>query len=418
MPKRTYPWLLAPAAAETIPSLSPSQHLDIPVAKIPRLLVPLSANPEDYVTKTATSDAEEAVRPADADAYPKTGMQLNQQRNHKSYNECRRALAAVAPMAPVPTNMQLPNISPTTGFTGTSLVDQINVQQTLYGVNGYTSTAVRDPSQTTIPRSNAWSPWGSTWHPNVAHATDMTDLLCMRIIEQGINLEAHQRVYKWTAGAVARGLGQMTSPCWNGWRPHWSNTYHPTVTQASGQTAIEHGSILETPQDVKNWDTLLTLDPRQATTSPCWNRLHTAMDKPVVDRTIEGAGRLTAEEADIERKTDRKGRWTPDEDSELLRAVEKFSVTRWKTIAALIPGRTRKQCWNRWQYALDPSIVRMTERTGKWLTEEDKNLVAAVQKYNGKNWDAIAELVPSRTKRQCMDRWHKCKSGTAACAEN
>jgi hypothetical protein len=79
-----------------------------------------------------------------------------------------------------------------------------------------------------------------------------------------------------------------------------------------------------------------------------------------------------------------------------------LAVTRWKTIAALIPGRAKKQCWNIWQYALDPSIEQMTERTGKWLTEEDEQLVAAVQKHNGKNWDAIAELVPSRTKRQCI----------------
>jgi hypothetical protein len=55
-----------------------------------------------------------------------------------------------------------------------------------------------------------------------------------------------------------------------------------------------------------------------------------------------------------------------------------FAVTRWKTITALIPGRSKKQCWNRWQYALDPSIVQMTERTGRWLKEEDERL-AAVQ---------------------------------------
>ncbi len=130
------------------------------------------------------------------------------------------------------------------------------------------------------------------------------------------------------------------------------------------------------------------------------------MDTPV-DWTTGRAGRWTPQEADIDLTAEHKGKWTAEEDRMLLHAAEKYAVTRWKTIASLIPGRTKKQCWNRWQYALDPSIVQTTERTGKWLTEEDDKLVAGVQKYNGKNWDATAALVPSRTKRQCMDRWHK-----------
>jgi hypothetical protein len=46
----------------------------------------------------------------------------------------------------------------------------------------------------------------------------------------------------------------------------------------------------------------------------------------------------------------------------------------------------------------------VTKRAGKWLAAEDEKLVAAVQKYEGKNWDTIAALVPTRTKQQCMDR--------------
>jgi hypothetical protein len=468
MAKRTHPWLLAPLAAETFPSLSssPSQHEDIPIAKIPRVLVPLSENPE-----TDSSDVDEDIPQVDAFSDSKTSMKLkpsairsppsastleydrklmseverfNQSRNHNSYNEYGKALPFVAPMAQAPTNMPLsglsgwhPSIYPTTGFTGLSraeqlnlpsiypttefagtlLADQVNIQQTLYGVNGYASTAVRDQSQMTSPRSNAWSPWGSTWHPDIAHATSMTNLLGMWIADQDNILKAQQRDYNWNAEAVARGLGQTTSP-------QWSNTDQPTITQVTGSTAarrVDHaGSILETQQGVKSWDTMLAL----TTTRPDRNRSHMAMDTPIhtpIDQTIGRVDRLTAAETDVEGMNERKGRWTPEEDSELLRAVEKFSVTRWKTIATLIPGRTKKQCWNRWVYALDPSIARMTERTGKWLTEEDEKLVAAVQKYEGKNWDAIAELVPSRTKRQCMDRWHKCKSETIsilACAED
>jgi hypothetical protein len=426
--------------------------------------VSLSANPEDYVTKTASSDADEDIPHGDAGADPKTGMKLkpsgiwsppsastleydrkltrewerfDQGRNHSSYNESRNALPAVASMAQAPTNMHLQlrglsgwypsqaSIYPTTGFSGTSLADQVHIQQTLYGENGYASTTVRHPSQATSPRSNTWSPWGSTWHPDITHATSMTDLLGMWIADQNNILKAQQRDYNWNAGAIARGLGQTSSP-------RWSNTDQPTITQVTGSTAARMsnhaGSSLETQQDVKNWDAKLALDPRQTTTRPHRNRSHTVMDAPIhapihipVNTLTGRTSRWTEEEQEAENEgtTERKGRWTPEEDSELLRAVEKFSVTRWKQIATLISGRTKKQCWNRWQYALDPSIVRMTERTGKWLTEEDEQLVAAVQKYEGKNWDGIAELVPSRTKRQCMDRWHKCKSGTIiVCADD
>jgi hypothetical protein len=434
--------LAAVAVADTFPSPSPrrDEEADIPAAKMPRLTVPFSANPEEYVTKTASSDAEEAVRPADAD--PMTGIELkasakrappnlttleydkklnDQRRNHNRYND----LPAVAPMAPAPTNMQLRRLSgwrpsqpsnyPTTGFTGTSVVDQVNIQQTLYGVNGHASTAIRHPSQTRSPRSNGWNPWGSTWHRNITPATGMMDQLGMRIADQ-VNILQILNGVNGHASPVARGPGQTAIPRSTAWNPR-SSAWQPTISQVTGQPGMQtavQGIILETQQDCKNWDASLALDMRQPTTDPCRNRMHTAMGTPVhtpVDRAIGRKGRLTAEEAEMERTTGRKGKWTADEDKELTRAVEKFSVTRWKQIAELIPGRTKKQCWNRWQYALDPSVVRMTERTGKWLREEDDKLVAAAVKYKGKNWDSIAALVPSRTKRQCMDRWHKCKSG-------
>jgi hypothetical protein len=159
-----------------------------------------------------------------------------------------------------------------------------------------------------------------------------------------------------------------------------------------------------------NWHASLFVDQGQTTTSQ--NSSHNAVDTPV-DQTAGRAGRRASEEVGIDWTTERKGKWTAKEDDKLFRAAEQFAVTRWKAIAALILGRTKKQCWNRWQYALDPSIVRTSERTGAWLTEEDTKLVSAVEKQNGKNWIEIAALVPGRTKRQCMDRWHKLSDTSA-----
>jgi hypothetical protein len=108
----------------------------------------------------------------------------------------------------------------------------------------------------------------------------------------------------------------------------------------------------------------------------------------------------------IDRASVRTGKWTNDEDSKLKNAVQAHGDKKWGATAALVPGRTTKQCWNRWHDELDPSIDRLTECMGKWEEEEDIKLKNAVQKLGSKNWVAIAALVPGRTKIQCKNRWY------------
>jgi hypothetical protein len=50
------------------------------------------------------------------------------------------------------------------------------------------------------------------------------------------------------------------------------------------------------------------------------------------------------------------------------------------------------------------SFTRTPGHTGVWTTEEDIKLKDAVQMHDGKNWHAIAVLVPGRTKMQCSGR--------------
>jgi hypothetical protein len=106
--------------------------------------------------------------------------------------------------------------------------------------------------------------------------------------------------------------------------------------------------------------------------------------------------------------------WTLEEDAKLSSAFTNTSKkkcgkeykTNWVAISALVPNRTKKQCCNRWNIVLDPSIDRATERKGKWTADEDTKLEDAVQTNGGKNWVAISELIPGRTKLQRRDRWH------------
>jgi hypothetical protein len=78
----------------------------------------------------------------------------------------------------------------------------------------------------------------------------------------------------------------------------------------------------------------------------------------------------------------------------------------WVAIAALVPGRTKNQCRQRWQDVLNPSIAIEAGSRGKWKAVEDSKLRDAVQMHGGKDWNAIATLVPGRTKSQCKNRWH------------
>jgi hypothetical protein len=88
-------------------------------------------------------------------------------------------------------------------------------------------------------------------------------------------------------------------------------------------------------------------------------------------------------------------------------AVAKCNGKDWDAIAELVPGRPKIECTDRWYNFLSTKSDETKSRKGKnWTAEEDNKLVDAVEKCNGKDWDVIAELVPGRTKIQCKDRWY------------
>jgi hypothetical protein len=136
-----------------------------------------------------------------------------------------------------------------------------------------------------------------------------------------------------------------------------------------------------------DWVAIAALVPGR-TKKSCWDRWH-----DVLGPNIDLASR-------------RAGKWTADEDNELKNSVEMHCGKNFTAIATLVPGRTGNQCKERWDSALDPSIDRANERKGSWTAVEDSKQKKAVQTHNGKNWVAIAALVPGRTKKACWARWH------------
>jgi hypothetical protein len=94
-------------------------------------------------------------------------------------------------------------------------------------------------------------------------------------------------------------------------------------------------------------------------------------------------------------------RWKGKEDAKLMEAVRKHGKDCWVTVAALVPGRTDKQCRNRWVKSLYPTDGT---KKGKWEPEDDTKLTEAIEKH-GTDWVAVASLVPGRTNEQCRTRW-------------
>jgi hypothetical protein len=77
-------------------------------------------------------------------------------------------------------------------------------------------------------------------------------------------------------------------------------------------------------------------------------------------------------------------RWTPEVDAKLTGAVTntckkkcgKEYTPDW--LFAQVPGRRKRHCRKRWNYALNLSIDHASERTGKWTVDEVKKLISAV----------------------------------------
>jgi myb proto-oncogene protein len=108
---------------------------------------------------------------------------------------------------------------------------------------------------------------------------------------------------------------------------------------------------------------------------------------------------------DIDPAKARKGKWTALEDRKLKDAVPTHGGKNWQAIAALVSGRTKTQCRSRCNGVLSSNIDPVTAREGKWTAFEDRKLKKAVLTQGGKNWETIAALVPGRTKVQCRKRW-------------
>ena len=91
-----------------------------------------------------------------------------------------------------------------------------------------------------------------------------------------------------------------------------------------------------------------------------------ASDVTMMDAGAQGAGDGGKEGA-AERRV-----WTAEEDAQIAALVLQYGTRSWSTIASHLPTRSGKQCRERWHNHLDPVINK-----GEWSEEEDARLIAA-----------------------------------------
>ena len=99
----------------------------------------------------------------------------------------------------------------------------------------------------------------------------------------------------------------------------------------------------------------------------------------------------------------RSGRFDESEDAILLDMVSRNGARNWTSIAAALPGRSARQCRDRYSNYLAPEINRSS-----WTDEEERLLIEKHQEY-GPKWSLIAQFFENRSTNCLKNHWnYKC----------
>lgn len=94
----------------------------------------------------------------------------------------------------------------------------------------------------------------------------------------------------------------------------------------------------------------------------------------------------------------RRQKFSEAEDRLLSSLVDTVGTSHWYLIASKMPGRTPRQCRDRWNHYLAPQT-----NVSEWTPEEDQLLLNKIKEI-GKQWSKLSALFPGRTGTSVRNR--------------
>lgn len=161
----------------------------------------------------------------------------------------------------------------------------------------------------------------------------------------------------------------------------WTNELHPDINHDQW-TSSEDKRIEELVEKYDHdWDTIADELKTNRVAWMCCSRYQSC-----INEKMKTCGPFSVEELALLKKVvnlTRLGDYIP-----------------WNQVAYFIEGRTMAQVKLAWKKQDDDDL-----KGAKWNKLEDDVLITAVNKYGDKNWRKIAYFIPGRTNRQCRERY-------------
>ncbi|GLC37439.1 hypothetical protein PLESTM_000584800 [Pleodorina starrii] len=117
-----------------------------------------------------------------------------------------------------------------------------------------------------------------------------------------------------------------------------------------------------------------------------------------------GASRKGSGEFGMKSRKEQSRPWSQEESEWLIQVVSKTSTNldniNWQDVAKQVPGRTGKQCREKWKNDLRPNICKEP-----WSLKEEY-VLAVAHSLHGNRWSEVAKYLPTRPENTIKNRWY------------